>query len=463
MVKRFRFGLFVVAALSLTLCFASTGMSAAPSGEPIVIGYAGMVLSPGTRPAMAIQKLAVQEINEAGGVLGRPLKYMIADNKGATSLTVEGARRLLMEEKAKFIFVEGRTEICLAAQENSAAMFKDYPHIMIFNGPMGSELTARIVDEYEKYKFCFRDWDPEPGHYPQMRYFWREQWPAMYPSSKRTSEKLRVAMLWEDLEWTKQWRVGIDYMNMPPWEEMMEKEFGFEVVYSKKVKPRGTMYLPLLQQIAGKKADVILYVSSWFTDTESFVKQWADSAARDIPVNLYGGVSQTSDFWKLTGGKALGVVSSFMECRFPLTDKTIPFVEMARKHKIPTQIHVHLAYADIYFIKKVIENAGGVDDIDKLIKAMETTETTCSVGKMAYEMKRVKPYFHSKIRVDLSDPLNKSIPGAYIQPMAQFQEGGKIQYIGASCEENEDIFKRVGAGTAKDFVYPAELRKRAKK
>jgi len=460
MVKRLKFGLFVVAALSLTLCFASTGMSAAPSGEPIVIGYVGMVLSPGTRPCLAIQKVAVDEINTAGGVLGRPLKYVIADNKGATSLSVEGARRLLMEQNAKFIFVEGRTEICLAAQENSAAMFKDYPHIMVFNGPMGSELTARIVDEYEKYKFCFRDWDPEPAHYPQMRYYWGKTWPVMFPGKDR----IKLAILWEDMEWTKQWQDGIDYMKgMLPWEEMMKNEYGIDVVYSKAVKPRGTMYLPLFQQIAGKKADVILYISSWFTDTESFVKQWADSAARDIPVNLYGGVSQTSDFWQLTGGKALGVVGSYTECYLPLTDKTIPFVEMATKHKIPTQIHVHLAYADIYFIKKVIETAGGVDDIDKLIKAMETVETTYSLGKMAYEQKRVKPYFHSKIRVDLSDPLNKQYPGVFIQPMAQFQEGGKIQYLGASCEENEDIFKRVGAGTAKDFVFPAELRKREKK
>jgi len=461
MAKRLRLGLFVVAILSVTLCFPSTGMSAAPSGEPIVIGYVGMVLSPGTRPCLAIQKIACQEINEAGGVLGRPLKYVIADNKGATSLSVEGARRLLMEDKAKFIFVEGRTEICLAAQENAAAMFKDYPHIMIFNGPMGSELTARVLDEYEKYKFCFRDWDPEPSHYPQMRYFWGKQWPVFFKKPK--GERIRLAMLWEDLEWTKQWREGIDYMNMAPWEEMMKEEFGIDVVYSKAVKPRGTMYLPLFQQIAGTNADVILYISSWFTDTESFVKQWADSAARDIPVNLYGGVAQTSDFWQLTGGKALGVVTSYTECNLPLTEKTIPFVEMAVKHKIPTQIHVHLAYADIYFVKKVIETAGGVDDIDKLIKAMETTETTYSLGKMAYEMRRVKPYFHSKIRVDLSDPLNKTIPGAFIQPMAQFIEGGKVQYLGASCEENEPIFERVGAGTAKDFVYPGELRKRAQK
>jgi len=453
--KRLRFGLFVVVILSLTLCFASTGMSAAPSGDPIVIGYVGMVLSPGTRPCMAIQKVACQEINEAGGVLGRPLKYVIADNKGAMSLTVEGARRLLMEEKAKFVFVEGRTEICLAAQENSATMFKDYPHIMI-GGGMGSELTARIFDDYDKYKFYFNDFDPEPAHYPQQRYFFGTMWPEMFTKAK--GRRIQAAILWEDLEWTKQWQSGIGYMNMPPWEEMMEKEFNIDVVYSKKVKPRGTMYLPLLQQIAGEKADVILYISSWFAETESFVKQWADSAAREIPVMLYGGVSQTSDFWQMTGGKATGVLTTYMECRLPLTQKTVPFVEMAVKHKIPTQIPVHLAYADIYFIKKVIEKAGGVDDINKLIKAMETTEITYSLGKMAYETQKVKPYFHSRIRVDLSDPLNKSIPGVYFQPMAQFGKNGEIRYLGGSCAENELILKKAGGGTAADYRYPAELR-----
>ena len=456
MIKRLKFGLFVVAVLSLTLCLPSTGMSAAPSEEPIVIGYVGMVLSPGTRPCMAIQKVAVDEINAAGGVLGRPLKYVIADNKGATSLSVEGARRLLMEEKAKFIFVEGRTEICLAAQENAAAMFKDYPHIMIFNGPMGRELTDRVLDEYEKYKFCFRDWDPEPSHYAQQRYFWGKTWKDRFPKGLT-----KMAILWEDLEWTKPWRDGMPDLNLPPWEEMVEKDYGVKVVYSKAVKPRGTMYLPILQQIAGTGAQQIFYVSSWFTDTESFAKQWADSAARDIPVDLYGGVSQTSDFWKLTGGKCMGMVGSFTECRIPLTDKTIPFVEMATKHQIPTQIHVHLAYADVYFLKKVIETAGGTDDVDKLIKAMETVETTYSLGKMAYETKKIKPYFHSKVRVDPADPQHKTYPGVFIQPIGQFQNGGKIQYLGGSCEENEAIFK--GVGKPSDFVMPAELRKRDKK
>jgi len=48
-----------------------------------------------------------------------------------------------------------------------------------------------------------------------------------------------------------------------------------------------------------------------------------------------------------------------------------PWVKTAN---IPTQIHVHLAYADIYFFKEVIEKAGGTDNIDRLIRAMEAND-----------------------------------------------------------------------------------------
>lgn len=452
MVKGMRFLFVAAAVLCMALAFASTAPAQAPKGEPIVIGYIGFTLSPGTRPCMDIQRIAVDEINQAGGVLGRPLKYVTADNKGQTSLTVEGARHLLQAENAKFISVEGRTEICLAAQENSAAMFRDYPHILIFNGPMGIELTGRVLKEYDKYRFCFRDWDPESAHYAQQRYFWGETWKEqMKPGANK------IAFLWEDLEWTHAWQHGIPELNLPNWEDY-SKQFGYEVVFSQAVAPRGTMYLPILQQIARSKADRIFYISSWFTDTESFVKQWADSAARDIPVDLYGGVSQTKAFWQMTGGKCLGVTGSFTETDIPMTEKTKPFYEMALKNNIPTQIHVHLAYADIYFFKDAIENAGGVDDIDKLIDAMYTTEVTYSLGKLAYETERVYSFFHSKKRVNPHNPMVETYPGVFYQPIGQWHNDGKIQYVGGSCPENEAFWEPYGS--PKDWVEPAELRKR---
>jgi ABC-type branched-subunit amino acid transport system substrate-binding protein len=436
-----KLGVVFLAVLSLLWLGSSPAALAQPKGKPIVIGYVGNVASPGTKPCMEIQKYAVEEINKAGGILGRPVEYVVLDGKGDTSLSVEAARRLLLENKATFVSMEGRSEICLAAQENSAALFKEYPHILVFNGPMASELTARIVDNYEKYKFCFRDWDPEPAHYS-----WLEN--IMGSLFKKVIKAKKLAFLWEDLAWTHMWRRGIDYLKLPTWEEVAKQKYGLDVVYSKPVKPRGTMYLPILQEIAMKKADVIWFVSSWFTDTEVYAKQWADSAAKNIPTYLYGGVAQTHDYWRMTGGKSLGLVSGFYEGDIPYTPKTLPFIALGKKLGIPLQIHVHIAYADIYHFKAAIEKAGGTDDVGKLITAMEEVETVYSLGKMKYQTKRIKPFFHSRVLCDPNNPYHM-YPGYYMLPVAQFQKGGKIAWV---VDEN-------GKALPNNYIPPAKLRK----
>jgi ABC-type branched-subunit amino acid transport system substrate-binding protein len=439
MKKWSRLGMMLVAVLSLVWLGVSPVL-AAPTGKPIVIGYVGNVASPGTKPCMDIQKYAVEEINKAGGILGRPVEYVVLDGKGDTSLSVEAARRLLMGNRATFVSIEGRSEICLAAQENSAALYKEYPHILVFNGPMASELTAKIVDNYDKYKFCFRDWDPEPAHYA-----WLE--PIMGALFKKVLKAKNVAFLWEDLAWTQMWRKGISYLKLPTWEEVAKQKYGLDVVYSKPVKARGTMYLPILQEIANKKADVIWFVSSWFTDTEVFAKMWADSPAQKIPVFLYGGVAQTHDFWRMTGGKGLGIISGFYEGDIPYTPKTLPFIELGKKLGIPLQIHVHIAYADIYHFKAAIEKAGGTDDIEKLIKAMEEVESLYSLGKMKYQTKRIKPFFHSRVMCDPENPYYM-YPGYWLYALAQFQKDGKMAWV---VDEKQKAIP-------KNYVSPDKLR-----
>lgn len=452
MKKRSRIAVFVVSTVVLAVVAVMLGMpssSYAQKGAPIVIGYIGNVASPGTKPCMDVQKMAVEEINAAGGINGRPVKYVVMDNKGDTSLSVEAFRKLVIEDKATLVSVEGRSEICLAVQEASSMMSKEYPHILVFNGPMSSELTARILDQAPKYDNCFRDWDPEPAHYAHMKYFFT----YLYPKVMKVK---RLAILWEDLAWTNEWRRGIDYIKLPTWEKMA-KDSGIEVVYSKAVKPRGTMYLPILQQIADSKAEVIFYCSSWFTDTESFTKQWVDSAAKDIAVHLYGGVSQTQDFWRMTGGKGLGIVTGYTDLdSTPLTPQTIPLVKKAKQRGIPMQQHVHLAYADIQHFKNAVEYAKGTDDIKMLIKGMEEVTTPYSLGKMKYQTQKVKPFFHSLMRVYPNDPY-KTYPGQFFQPEGQFQKDGKMVLISESCAENDKLIKKFLHPEA--YKTPAELRK----
>ncbi|MCX6004430.1 MAG: ABC transporter substrate-binding protein [Chloroflexi bacterium] len=431
---------------------------AGPNTGPIVIGYVGGASSPGTKPVMDMMRIATEEINLAGGMNGRPVKFVIEDSKGETSLAVAAAQRMVMGNKALIYHVEGRTEICLAVQPKSVELFPQFPHILVWQGPMGRELTSDIVKDYDKLKFIFRDWDPEDAHYASI--------PAYFTLFKEVVKADKIAFLWEDLAWTTVWRNGIP--GLPKWEDYAKEVAGLETVYSKPIKARTGMYLPILESLAASGAQVIFVCSSWFTDTEVFAKQWAGSSAKDIPVCFYGGTSHTYDFWDLTGGKALGCMGSFYEKEIPNTPQSLAFLEKADKNNIPVQVNVAIGYADMYLYKKLLETAK-TTDVEKLIPALEGLyiEDIGILGIHGIEGKKVAPFFHSRYMANPDNPREPSeIYGKglekWVSPIGQFQGPHNVVLL---CTGNKSTtypprYKGTWAEPEK-YKSPAELRKAA--
>ncbi|MDK2958918.1 MAG: branched-chain amino acid transport system substrate-binding protein [Synergistaceae bacterium] len=94
-----RYGLFIAAAILLAFGAAAC---AAPSGEPIKIGYLATLTGDGSTWGQHERDgalLAVKELNEAGGVLGRPLELVYYDVRGRQEDAIQAARRLVHEDK----------------------------------------------------------------------------------------------------------------------------------------------------------------------------------------------------------------------------------------------------------------------------------------------------------------------------------------------------------------------------
>jgi len=75
---------------------------AAPSGDPVKIGYLATLTGDGATWGQHERDgalLAVKEINEAGGVLGRPLELVYYDVRGRQEDAIQAARRLVHEDK----------------------------------------------------------------------------------------------------------------------------------------------------------------------------------------------------------------------------------------------------------------------------------------------------------------------------------------------------------------------------
>ncbi|MEN3202329.1 MAG: ABC transporter substrate-binding protein [Atribacterota bacterium] len=88
----------ILGAVVLVLVFAFSAFAAEPIKVGVVMGLTGPWASIDT-PALNGVKLAAEEINKAGGVLGRPIELKVVDTKADEGETVAAVIRLIENEK----------------------------------------------------------------------------------------------------------------------------------------------------------------------------------------------------------------------------------------------------------------------------------------------------------------------------------------------------------------------------
>lgn len=101
----------------------TSGGGTAPSGDPVVIGAIVSATGPGS--ALGEQERNVLEmmeaqVNDRGGVLGRPVKIVIEDDKSDPKEAVTAANRLIQQEKAVALIAATISSSTLAVKEIAA-------------------------------------------------------------------------------------------------------------------------------------------------------------------------------------------------------------------------------------------------------------------------------------------------------------------------------------------------------
>ena len=103
-------------ALALAVPALALGAPALAQSSPIKVGVIGpFKLTPG-RDIQEASNLAVEEINAAGGVLGRKLQLVFAETEQSPEKGKTAVERLLFVDKVDVIIGEHRSEVALAVQ-----------------------------------------------------------------------------------------------------------------------------------------------------------------------------------------------------------------------------------------------------------------------------------------------------------------------------------------------------------
>ena len=135
-----------------------SGLLAVPAlaQEPIKIGISGPFTGGSSSMGVSMRdgvKLAIAEINKAGGVLGRPLLGVERDDEARNELGVQIAQELINKEHVVATVGFINTGVALASQR-----FYEEAEIPVFNNvATGSVITQQFAAPKEKANYVFRN------------------------------------------------------------------------------------------------------------------------------------------------------------------------------------------------------------------------------------------------------------------------------------------------------------------
>ncbi len=249
-------------ALGATTALAAGSLAApaiirrASAADPIRVG----VISPLTgawtvygKAHSAGFEMAVDEINEKGGVLGRPLEIVIGDSKTEPRIVVEQANRLIRQERVDFL-----AGTFSSAERNAAGpVVTSANKILLYPTFYEGQEKEYHPGVCNKNIFMF---GPEPT---------QQVWPHMEHMMNEFGKKF--FMIGSDYAWPR-------VTNLVTKRKL--EELGGEVVGEVYIPFNTPQYESVLREIQGSGADIIFH-SLTGSDTVNFRRQYAAAGMKD--------------------------------------------------------------------------------------------------------------------------------------------------------------------------------------
>jgi len=118
--------------------------------EPIMIGYLPALTGPSSSTGVGMNRgiqLAVQEINAAGGIDGRPIELIVRDTQSDPTKAVNGAAELSHGAKVSIVY----------GPVNSGESLAVVPLLARTNTPQIHPCWVDSLTDPKKYPMCFRN------------------------------------------------------------------------------------------------------------------------------------------------------------------------------------------------------------------------------------------------------------------------------------------------------------------
>lgn len=355
---------------------------------PIKIGIPAAIQLQVGRDTQDAARMAVDEINAKGGVLGRKLDIVVADETENPEQGISAVKKLTADEKVD-VLIGGYTSGVTLAQLPHISQAKT---IYIGIGAASPAITAKVKSDYDNYKYIFRS-NPVSSKWLAASLV---DWIVNMLKKEKGFEK--VAIVGENAKWVQ---------DLVPFLKKGATDGGVNVTLTEFFDVQTSDFSPLFSKVKASGAQFLVVILS-HASSDVFVKQWYDAQV-PLPIGGIDVKSQDSDFFKRVGGKSVTETIQLLSTRAPLTPKTIPFWDAFVKRYNREPVYTGGGtYDAVHLYAEAVARAKSTEP-DKVIPALEKTDFTGVAGRIVFDENHDVKYG----------------PGL-LQPIyGQWQEGGK--------------------------------------
>ncbi len=355
----------VCAALALLAPFASA------QPKPIRIGVPTAVQLQVGRDTQDALKMAIDEINAKGGVLGRQLEMVVADETENPETGISAIKKLTADEKVDVLIGGYTSGVTLAQLPHISAAKTIYLNV----GSASPATNAKVKTDYDNYKYIFRVGPLNAGHQA------RQMTGFVSGFVKGELGMSKIAIVGENAKWVQ---------DLVPLLKKGATEAGADVRATEFFDAQTSDFSPLFSKVKDSGAQYMVVILS-HASSDIFAKQWYD-ARFPMP---YGGIdvkSMDGDFCERIGGKSVGEMAANFAVRAPLTPKTIPFFDAFRKITNRSPVYTAFgAYDAAHIYAEAVARAGSTET-NAVIKELEKTSYVGIPGTIEFdETHDVKP------------------------------------------------------------------------
>jgi branched-chain amino acid transport system substrate-binding protein len=310
--------------------------------------------------------LAAEQVNAEGGILGRAVEIVGEDDDSATpqtdeAMTVNALTRLITVDKADYVITS--QSIVITAFQDICSQHK---RVLFSTRSALVELTQRVLDDYDNYKYFFRVMNPNVTMLVNV-----------YADSVLTLREYtgfnKIALLVHDAGALKD--MGEELVDF-----LLENDF--EIV-SNILIPLATFefssYLARMEESGAEILFPFLAVAE-----RGVTKEWCE---RQSPFVIWGVFGHAGDhnFYESTDGRG-----EFVSCNswpvvvgYPLTSRTVSAAEsyLERWGENMASSQVAATYDIVRFILPDAIKRAGTTEVEAVIKALENTDIETSLAR----------------------------------------------------------------------------------